>query len=83
MLPLPSYNYLRGPAQGNLSFSHPHSTGLVLRSGLRAVRSVIPSPTVVAAASTNESQGWYQEDGSSGENLLKLFREKQPGENRS
>lgn len=80
MVPLPSYNYLRGPVQAAPILGRPLSASHVLRAGIRAARSSMPSPTVMAAASVNDFQGWYQEDGSSSESLLELFREKQPGE---
>jgi uroporphyrin-III C-methyltransferase len=83
MLPFASYNYMRcaqKPLNSNIYAAHLSLTPdrIARLPLLSQSRCVAASASHSTGEEDTQGQNWYQEDGSSGETLLQLFREKQP-----
>ena len=75
LLPPPCYNYLRTARKPVVAYSSPDPCASGLRSAGRARAAVCRASAAAAAADLP----WYQEDGSSGEDLMQLLHQRRPG----
>jgi hypothetical protein len=75
--PPPSYTYLRGFRTQN----QPPISWTQSKAFRQPLKASAPSvlPRLCLAAADQKGGGWYQEDGSSREDLLKLFQERMQG----
>ena len=87
MLPSPSYSYMRGAAPVAPAHICNAHIAQIPRFPSRFARPLVarraginfPSSSDAEDTNTTTNSPWYQEDGSTGETLLDLFRQKQPG----